>query len=115
MLSKIKTALETVDPKVYYGRVTEENKVFNYIVFGREKLQKSGQSKIDFKDRYFVAIVREDYIPEGLEFEVIDAMQAIPGMRLADQDYDYNYVSIRNSNAVAEILKITFVKSKKRT
>lgn len=114
MLNELSEKLEEIEPNIEYGLLSKEYDVWNYMVIGRRKLQKAGASKTDFNERYFVGIVRENYIPETLPFEVIDKVTTIPGMRLADSDFNYSYISRGKTKAVVEMLILEFVKPKKR-
>ena len=59
---------------------------------------------------YTVAIVRENFIPEGLEMTVINKMLEIPGMRIAGTGGNYEYVPKPNTNNIVEMFTIDFVK-----
>ncbi len=117
MLTEIKQKLEELDPNVFYGIVdknaVEESNKWNYIVFGRRKLT-SSQSRNGYTDYYWVGIVREDFVPEGLETQVIDKMLEIDGMKLAGTDGQYEYVMKPNTNTVIEVLTLEFARPKKR-
>lgn len=111
ILNDIREKLLEVDQNVFYGMVDNSVRetVWDYIVFERERIainpNKTGRSY------YFtVHIVRENFIPEGLENEVIDKMLEISGMRLADNDPTFDYVPKPNTNVVVEMLSIRFVK-----
>lgn len=114
ILDDIKTQLETVDQKVYYGMVDDEvaETVWDYTVFNRTKFKSTG-NKTGYADGYDVHIVRENFIPEGKDLEVIAAMLVIPGMRLADEDGDYTYIQKPNTNIVIEMLTLHFVRARK--
>lgn len=102
--------------EVLYGtaHTHEEVKPWNYIVFNKEKLKKGGTSNTDLTYYWNVAIVHEEYIPEGLEETVINKMSEIKGLRLADGDMPIEYLTKGDSNMVVELLQISFVKTKKR-
>jgi hypothetical protein len=118
ILQEIKEKLKEVDPLVFYGMAddTDENNnpitEWNYTVYMRKTLS-SSQNKTGFSDRFVVAIVRENFIPEGLDIEIIEKMDEI-GMRLASPDSQYNYTKNPNTNTVVEILTMEFVKARKR-
>lgn len=109
ILDKLSEALEGFG-KTYYGIATPaERDPWNYYVFRRVALKKSGSGGTDFRRHYHVAIVKENYIPEGHEFEVITAIRnAIPRLRLADVDITYSYTTKGATDAVVEVALITF-------
>ena len=74
---------------------------------------KSNATKGGYSDYYSVHIIREEWIPEGFEIEVINKMLEIDGMRLAGNDAVYTYVPKPNTNIVVEMLSIDFVTTKK--
>lgn len=115
ILEDIQQKLEGIDSKVFYGKVDakEIENDWNYIVFMRKKLSYDAQKK-GFSDRFVVAVIRENFIPDGLENDVIEAMCTINGMRLSSTDGDYNYVQKPNTNTVVEILTLEFVRARKR-
>lgn len=114
ILDDIKTKLEEIDPRVYYGMVDDEVKttVWDYIVFNRVRF-KAATNKTGYSYYYDIHIVRENFVPEDLEIEVINKVLEIPGMRLADSDCSYNYVMKPNTNVVVEMLSMSFVRAKK--
>lgn len=108
MLDKIREALEAFG-KTYYGNATPANNdPWNYYVFRRAALKKSGAGGNNFRRHYTIAIVKENYIPEGHEFEVITAIQEKTKMRLADTDITYSYVMKGATDMVVEVALITF-------
>lgn len=115
ILSRIKEALEAVDPNVYYGMVgtVEDGDLWDYVVFARHTLSGADQ-RTGYVDRYRVAIVRENFIPSETVFQVIDAMLSIPGMRLASNDFEYDYAQKGKTNTVVELLVLEFTKPTKR-
>lgn len=115
LLNDIKTKLEQLDPNVYYGLMTkkpEEVPVWDYTVFNRTKLR-SGQDKNSFADVFEVHIVRENFIPEGLDLDYIAKMREIPGVRLMSEDVTYDYMQKSNTDTVVEMLTLTFVRARK--
>lgn len=114
MLEKIKRKLETVDPSIYYGMVDEieDGMLWNYIVFNRTKFQTTG-NKTGYADGIDVHIVRENFIPEGIDLEIINKMQEIDGIRFANEDGTYNYVRKPNTNTVVEMLTLHFMRARK--
>lgn len=114
ILDVIKEKLQQIDPNVYYGMVDKEvqKNEWDYIVFDRAPL-KIKPDKTGCSDYYDVHIVRENYIPEGIDIDVIKKMQEIPGMKVSDEDCTYDYVQKQNTNIVVEMLTIRFVKARK--
>lgn len=112
MLDKIRDTLQGFG-KTYYGKAApKENEAWDYYVFCRASLKKAG-SGTDFVRRYTVAIVKEDYIPEGHEFEVIKAVREATRMRLADVDITYGYTVKGATDLVVEVAMITFAEAVK--
>lgn len=115
ILNDIKTALETVDPNVYYGMAgtLQDADLWDYIVFSRNALTTTGQ-KTGYGERFQVAIVREEFIPNETVDGVIDAMLSIDGMRLAGGEFSFQYTKKPNTNTVIELLVLSFMKPRKR-
>lgn len=114
ILNRIKEALEAVDPNVHYGMVgTVEDDLWDYVVFARHRLSGFDQ-RTGYVDRYRVAIVRENFIPTETVFQVVDAMLSIPGMRLASNEFEYDYTTKPKTNMVVELLVLEFTRPTKR-
>lgn len=122
MRNKIKEKLFEIDSKVYYGLVPDTEEVikddWNYFVFGQRKISKSGTSSTDLNGYWYVTIVRENFIPDNVVFDVIkkltDDEEGISGLRLANTDFEYTYTFKGSTNIVVEILELQFTKTKKR-
>ena len=114
ILDEIKTKLKEVDPNVFYGMVDNsmQELVWDYIVFNRTSM-KASSNKTGYSDYFTVHIIREHWIPEGLELQIINKMLEISGMRLAGTDAVYTYTSKPKTNVVIEMLSIDFVRPKK--
>lgn len=114
ILKTIKDKLQEVDPNVFYGMVDDSMREseWDYIVFNR-KITKPGNEKTGYSHYFTVSIIRENFIPEGLDLTVIEKMREIPGMKLAGTDMEYNYTAKPNTNIVVEMLSIDFVKAVK--
>lgn len=115
LLNDVKEKLEELDPNVYYGLMTREPKdvpVWDYIVFNRTKLR-HGQDKNSLGDVFEVHIIREEFIPEGLDAAVLAKMREIPGVRPTGDDGSYNYMQKPNTDTVVEMLTLTFVRARK--
>ena len=115
ILNEIKSKLSEIDPNIFYGMVDDSVKkepAWDYIVFNRKALKPS-PSKTGYIEVYSVHIIREEYIPEGLEIEVINKILEIPGMRMSSDAGDYNYVMKPNTNIVMEMFSVDFIRVKK--
>ena len=114
VLNEIKTKLEEIEDHVFYGMVDDsmQKTLWNYIVFNRT-VMKANSNKTGYTDYFTVHIIREEWIPEGFEIEVINKMLEINGMRLSGTDSVYTYVPKPNTNVVVEMLSIEFMKAKK--
>lgn len=112
---EIEKKLKEIDSNIYYGRVPNnvENLNWDYIVFGKHKLKKSDSKSIELQDSYWVAICRENYIPDETTLNVIKKLKEIPGLRLANEDGNYEYVFKKNTDLVVEILTLVFTKTLK--
>lgn len=114
ILEDIEAKLREIDPNVYYGMVddSQNETAWNYIVFNRTGITHSA-NKTGATDRFDVHIIRENYVPEGVDTEVVDALCSIPGVRLAGDSCTFNYVQKPNTNIVVEMLTIPFVRARK--
>lgn len=114
ILNDIKEKLLEVDPVVFYGMVDKSIRetVWNYTVFERKRISIS-QNKTSFSYYFTVRIIRENFVPEGLDRTVISKVCEIPGMRLADNEPTFDYVAKPNTNIVVEMLSIDFVRAVK--
>ena len=114
ILDDIKNKLLEIDPIVFYGMVDNNmsETVWDYIVFNR-KPTKVGTNRTGYSYYFSVNIIRENFIPEGLDLIVIEKMLEIPGMRLVGNDMEYAYTTKPNTNVVVEMLSIDFVRPAK--
>ena len=114
ILNEIQTKLKELDEHVFYGMVDNsmQETLWNYIVFNRQKIVEN-KNKTGYTYYYTVHIIREEWIPEGFEIDVINKMLEINGMRLTGNDPVYSYVPKPNTNIVVEMLSIDFMKAKK--
>ena len=114
ILDDIKTALEAVKPRVYYGIVDASVKdtKWDYIVFNRLR-RKTSQNKTGYSYYFAVHIISENFIPEDIDIEVTNKMLEIDGMKLADLDGEYTYVQKPNTGETVEMLTLYFVKARK--
>ena len=115
ILDDISAKLAEVDPNVHYANVPKSmrDEPWDYVAFSRRGLRRSSKNT-GWIDVFEVAIVREEFIPDGLPERVIAAMLAIPGMRCADQQFEYDYATKPESDDVVEMLTIEFVRPRKR-
>ena len=114
LLIEVESKLKEIDPNVFYGMVDQSVKetVWNYIVFNRSTITHSA-NKTAATDRFDVHIIRENYVPEGMDIQVIEALCSIPGVRTAGADCTFSYVQKPNTNIVVEMLTIPFVRARK--
>ncbi|RDU22207.1 hypothetical protein [Anaerosacchariphilus polymeriproducens] len=118
MLNEITKKLEEIGEHVFYGLAMEEelkalDHIWNYTVVARDSLSKGGTSRCDYHRYYKVVLVRENYIPEDYEKEIINKLLEIKGLRLADKEFSYHYGVKNNTNTIVESIEITFCKSEK--
>lgn len=109
ILDDIKEKLEEIDEFVFYGAVDNRMKetLWNYTVFNRVKLTPS-QNKTGYTAEYSVHIIRENFIPEGLEERTIEALKTIKGLRVDSDGGSYDYVTKPSTNTVVEMFSINF-------
>lgn len=114
ILRDIEAKLKELDPNVYYGAAWTHNTeaIWDYIVFNR-KVIKHSTNKTSGGVYFEVHIVRENYVPEDFDTEVINKLTEIAGLRLADNDSTFDYMQKPNTNTIVERLTITFVKARK--
>ena len=114
ILDDIQSKLEEVDSKVYYGMADKEvqEQIWDFTVFGRSTLKVS-PNRTGYSDYYDVTIFRENFIPEGIDRDVIEKMLEIDGMRLANADGSFEYLAKPKTNAVVEALTLHFVRARK--
>lgn len=115
ILEDIQAKLQEVDPNTFYGKVDDTviTDEWNYIVFMRKSLS-IGAQKREYSDRFTIAVVRENFIPEGLDTTIIEKLCELAGMKLAGSDCQYTYTQKPNTNTVVEVLTMEFVRARKR-
>lgn len=117
ILEDIEAKLQELQYTVFYGLAGDttpdgkEMTEWNYIVFMRNAIS-MGTNKRELSDHYTVAVVHEDYIPDGLAESVIAKMQEIPGMRVSN-NIRFAYTSKPNTNTIVEVLTIEFIRARK--
>lgn len=114
ILEDIKNKLQDIDEKVFYGAADDSMRetLWNYTVFDRKSLLPN-QNRTSYSYYYSVHIVRENFIPDGLEVTMINKMLEIAGMRLAGNEGTYDYIMKPNTNIVVEMFTIDFVRAVK--
>lgn len=115
MLQQIEAKLKEVSDKVFYGAADDigNSALWNYIVFFRDSV-KRGTNNTSFTDYFTVAIIHENWVPDEMIEATISNMESLPGMRLANNDIEFNYSSKPSTNAVIEIATLTFARARKR-
>lgn len=116
MLNTIKNKLEELEGSIpiYYGMVDESQNdaVWDYIVFFRNKTTPNS-SKTAYSYTFTVAIIKENYIPEGLEMSVVDKLLEIPGVKQAG-DISFDYTKKGSTNTIVEVARMDFVWARKK-
>lgn len=112
MIHEIKNILKEIDQNVQTGICKKQGESWDCILVKKEKIERSGTSRLDYSFYVSVRIIREDEIPEGMEQLVIDKMKEI-GWKKSDAPGQYEY-AIDSNEIVVEICKLDFVKVKKR-
>lgn len=115
ILTEIQEALTAIDEHTYYGTgITHpKNLPWDYIVFQRDILKRNS-NKSSYSDVINVSIVREEYIPEGLEERVIEAMESLAGVRLQEGNHEYYYSVKPNTKLTVEMVLLKFTHSRKQ-
>lgn len=115
MLAEVMEALQKIDENTFYGVVNLKMKetAWNYIVFDRGTFTRS-DSRASYSETVNVHVVRENFIPEGLAEQIVDAVEALKGFRLAKGEFEYTYTVKPGTNMVVEMLSLEFVRSRKR-
>lgn len=113
LLEQIEQCLAQFNMPVYYGRsFAKANDDWNYIVFNRQLINKTGTSRCDINYQYQVHIIMENYIDEGFEIQVIKALQDDVRLKLTGQG-QFNYVTKGQTDTVVEMLTLTFTRTSK--
>lgn len=115
MLQTIEAALKEVCEPVFYGAANDLNNaaLWNYIVFFRDRTSRSATNK-GFSDYFRVGIVHENWVPVEMIDAVVEKMENIPGMRLAESDIDFDYTVKPGTSAIIEVASLAFVRPRKR-
>lgn len=114
-LDTIRDTLGKLDRRVYYGTASKlpQGAPWDYTVFSRDTTKPKDQLT-GYTERYIVAVVREGYVPEGADREVIAAVEEIPGMRLdRTASIEYLYTVKPGTQDTVEEMVIHFAKAVK--
>ena len=113
-LDLISAALADIDERVYYGTAAKlpKGQPWNYTVFSREPAHRSA-NKTGITHVYAISVVRENFVPEGMMGEVIDAMESIPGMRMAGDTIEFDYQVKPGTSDTCEMMTVKFSKAVK--
>lgn len=114
ILEDIEKVLKEFDPNVYYGIVDNSRKetVWDYIVFNRVRVSHSSNKTAD-TDYFDVHIIRENFVPDGIDTEIRESLCKLPGVRLASADSTFDYAMKPNTNIVVEMLSMSFCRARK--
>lgn len=113
MIEEIKSALKKDFERVIHGIArTDDSGTWDCILIRKERIEKSGTSKLDHTRYVSVRIIWEDEIPEGAELMVINQMKEI-GWKRSGTPIEFEYAMDANE-VVVEIAKIEFCRPEKR-
>lgn len=115
MLQTIEATLREVQEPVFYGSADDVSNaaLWNYIVFFRDRRARN-QNNTGYTDYFTVAIIHENWVPDEMIEAVIEKMEALPGVRLANADVAFDYTRKPGTNAVIEVATLTFARARKR-
>lgn len=109
MWNEIKTKLEEIGEEVFYGAGRfKDRESWDCIVCGKRRLKNEKMQKTQF---WFVAIVREEFIPDGTEQIVIEKLRDL-GLKQTDAAAEYAYVE-KSGECMVEICTMEFYKTVK--
>ena len=108
VLETIRQKLDSIGPKVYYGQAGKEDKddEWNYIVFFREQFELN-QNKTSGSLYFRVAVVRENFVEENMEWKLMKLLGEIPGMRPVS-GAEFLYTTKPDTQNVLEVLSMRF-------
>ena len=115
MLQAIEAALREVQEPVFYGSADDVGNaaLWNYIVFFRDRRARN-QNNSGYTDYFIIAIIHENWVPSEMIDAVIERMETLPGIRLANTDISFDYTRKPGTNAVIEVATLTFAHARKR-
>lgn len=109
MLNQIQSALKEVCDVVVYGTILpkdlEDTTRWEFIVFRRSGLVYSNGR---IYQTYEVSYCDEEYIREGIEVEIIDAMKALNIQRDTTHSISYDVLRKGDTNDKCEIVTLGF-------
>lgn len=113
ILDEIESVLKEYDNHVFYGTASKLNKndSWDYIVFARDNVSLN-TNHTSLTHHFAIAIVREDYVPEGLMEEITGRLKELPGMRI-DGDILFDYMVKPGSTDTVEMMVIRCYKAVK--
>lgn len=108
--------IDKKEKRIFYGQKAGciELKDWNYIVFGMEDLNKSGDNSMDLSGYYFVDIIRENFIDDETIFGIIEAIEELPGVKLCRGSNPIDYITKGKTDIVCEMMRLRFTKPMKR-
>jgi hypothetical protein len=105
---KIEEKLKELGEAVFYGSGKFKGRdIWDCIVYGKRRIKRTGTSGRDYSHIWFVAIVKEESIPDGLELKVIEKMREA-GVKI-DSDAEYAYTD-KSGECMVEICTMEFSK-----
>lgn len=108
MRDKIENKLRELGEEVFYGSGKFKGRdAWDCIIYGKRRIKKTGTSGKDYSHIWFVAIVKEEFIPEGLELEVIEKMREA-GLKI-DSTAEYAYMD-KSGECMVEVCTMEFAK-----
>ena len=110
MIEEIKTKLQELGENVQVG-VCRKGDTWDCLLIRKRRISKNGTSRMDYSFYVSVSIIKENEIPEGLEFRIIDKMKEL-GFRQSGEEISYDYEMDQNE-VIVEVANITFVKARK--
>ena len=109
-LDEIREKLETIDRNVFYAKADNQTlEVWDYIVFARENIRRT-DTRNGMSEYIRVVIVREDFVPRATIVDCIKVMQEIPGVRLAQEQIEFDYIDKPGTGDTLEMAFIPFVR-----
>ena len=108
VLEDMRRQLEKIGPQVYYGQAGALSKddEWDYVVFFRDRFELN-QNKTSGSLYFRVAVVRENYVEENMEWKLMEILSEIPGLRPVP-DAEYDYTTKPDTQNVVEVLSISF-------
>lgn len=113
-LASIGEALKAVDERVFYGTpgIMPKNEPWRFTFYFRDSIEPSS-TKNGLTDVYGVSAIRPEAVPDGMEAEIIEAVTAVPGVRLHSRPLEFDSAVNPYTGDVAESLTVYFCKARK--